>query len=181
MLPLYRSSRNSWELSKYALKRVPPPPLQKGQLGKQRKKEESDDWMQPPPRAATAHSKGEAALASLSPRAPHCPQPPSQVPWEQGGKQLLSQVLVLLMLPPRGSLLPHPPSPSHPNPPGASPAPSPSHRWWGLTICGHSHQLLTGHWKSVTFLFNLTSLGGFFLGKLSNTCCYSKSKDTNIY
>lgn len=40
----------------------------------------------------------------------------------------------------------------HPSPPGASSAPSPLHRW-GLPVCGHSHQLFTGKWNSVTIFF----------------------------
>ena len=132
--------------------------------------------MQPPPRAATAHSKGGAALASLPPRAPHCPQPPSQAPWEQGGKQLLSQALVLLMLPPRGLFFPtlvlqEPPR---------LPAPRTAGGALQFVATPISSSLGTGN---RLLLFNLTSLGflwGFF-GKLSNTCCYSKSKNTDIY
>ena len=57
-----------------------------------------------------------------------------------------------------GSSCSHP----HPSAPGASSAPSPLHKW-SLMVCGHSHQLFTGQWNSVTIFFNSTSLG-FFRG-----------------
>ena len=133
-LPLYRRCPSPQSRANH-FKENPLFPLQKGQLGK---KEGSDNWKQLPPRAAPACPKGGAAQASV----PHSPTS-SQMPISKEAS---------------GSSCSHP----HPSAPGASSAPSPLHKW-SLMVCGHSHQLFTGQWNSVTIFFNSTSLG-FFRG-----------------
>lgn len=114
MLPLYRSSRNSWELSKYALKRVPPPHYKRDSWESRERKRKVTTGCNPHPELPLPTPREKQHWPLCLPGLPTVPSPHHRYPGSKEASSSSHRYWCCSCSHPGGLFFPTPPAPPTP-------------------------------------------------------------------